>query len=344
MARRIFSGIQPTGSMHVGNYLGAVRSWVALQEDKAAECLYCVVDYHAISASHERNELAPRSLELTLDLLACGIDPERSTLFLQSQVPQHCELAWILSSVTSYGDLQRMTQFKDKSSTQGFASSALLTYPVLMAADILLYKTTQVPVGDDQRQHLELTQEIGRRFNLVFGETFPKPEPIWSKATRVMSLADPTKKMSKTGDAKHYVGVFEEPDMVKRKVRGAVTDAGPTRSTVMSPGVANLFLLLEQSAPATSETLMVAYREGTLKYTDLKEAVAINLLAVLGPLRERRKELSEADARRALERGGEQARPIAKRTMDEVRDRIGLLRMPREASSVHVCRYTSRTT
>lgn len=329
MTRRIFSGIQPTGPMHVGNYLGAVRNWVALQEDKAAECLYCVVDYHAITASYERNQLAPRTLELTLDLLACGIDPDRSTLFLQSQVPEHTELAWILSSVTSCGDLQRMTQFKDKASTQGFVSSALLTYPVLMAADILLYKTTQVPVGDDQKQHLELTQEIGRRFNLAFGETFPRPEPIWSKAARVMSLADPTKKMSKTGDAKHNIGVFEEPDMVKRKVKGAVTDAGPTGSTVMSPGVANLFLLLEQSAPAAAEPLMVAHRDGTLKYTDLKEAVATNLLALLGPLRKRRKELSESDARTVLERGGEQARPMAKRTMDEVRARIGLMRMPR---------------
>ena len=329
IARRIFSGIQPTGLMHVGNYFGAVRNWVALQEDKAAECLYCVVDYHAITVSYERKELAPRSLELTIDLLASGIDPERSTLFLQSQVPEHTELAWVLSSVTSYGDLQRMTQFKDKSSTQEFVSSALLTYPVLMAADILLYKATHVPVGDDQKQHLELTQEIGRRFNFIFGETFPKPEPIWTKATRVMSLADPTKKMSKTGDAKHHIGAFEEPDMVKRKVSGAVTDAGPTPSTTMSPGVANLFLLLEQSAPAATERLMVAYRDGTLKYTDLKEAVAINLLAVLEPLRERRKELSETDARKALERGAEQARPIAKRTMNEVRDRIGLMKMPR---------------
>jgi len=329
MARRILSGIQPTGLMHVGNYFGAVKNWVALQEDSAAECLYCVVDYHAITVSYERKDLAPRSLELSLDLLACGIDPERSALFLQSQVPEHTELAWVLASVAAYGDLQRMTQFKDKSSSQEFVSAGLFTYPILMAADILVYKATQVPVGDDQKQHLELTQEIGRRFNFVYGETFPKPEPIWTGATRVMSLADPTKKMSKSGEAKHYIGVFEEPDSAKKKLKSAVTDVGGTPSNAMSAGVANLFLLLEQSAPAAAEPLHTAYRDGKLKYADLKEAVATSLLAALEPLRERRKELSEADARRALERGAQRARTIAKETMEEVRDRIGLMRLPR---------------
>jgi tryptophanyl-tRNA synthetase len=332
--RRILSGIQPTGLMHVGNYFGAVKNWVALQDpdpvsgDKA-DCLYCVVDYHSITVAYERKELAPRSLELTLDLLACGIDPERSTIFLQSQIPQHTELAWVLAAVTAYGDLTRMTQFKDKGSTQEFVSTGLFTYPVLMAADILVYKATHVPVGADQKQHLELSQEIGRKFNFTFGETFPKPEPLWTQAPKVMSLVDPTKKMSKSSGDKHYVGVFEDPATAKKKIKSAVTDTGGAPAAEMSPGVKNLFLLLEQTAPKSAlEPLLADHAAGKLKYGDLKEAVATHLMAALDPMRERRKRLTEKDALAALAKGREKAHAIAAKTMGEVRDRIGLLKVP----------------
>ena len=327
--RRILSGIQPTGLMHIGNYFGAVKNWVDLQKQDA-ECLYCVVDYHAITVAYERKDLAPRSMELTLDLLACGIDPERSALFLQSQVPEHTELAWVLAAVTAYGDLTRMTQFKDKSSMQEFVPAALFTYPVLMAADILVYKATHVPVGADQKQHLELAQEIARKFNGSFGETFPKPEPLWTAATKVMSLVDPTKKMSKSSGDKHYVGVFEDPASAKKKIKSAVTETGGAPTKEMSPGVANLFLLLEQTAPADAiAPLKQAQEAGALKYSELKEAVSTHLLAALEPMRERRKKLTEKDGRAALERGAERARALAKKTMEEVRDRIGLLKIAR---------------
>lgn len=327
--RRILSGIQPTGLIHIGNYFGAVRNWVSLQDPDAngqrAECLYCVVDYHSITVRHDPAELRARSLNLAMDILACGVDPERSALFLQSQVPEHTELAWILSAVTSYGDLQRMTQFKDKSDAQEFISAGLFTYPILMAADILIYKATHVPVGADQKQHLEQTADIGQRFNHWFGETFPEPQPLFTKATRVMSLADPTKKMGKSLGDKHYVGVFEDEESVRKKIKSAVTATGGVPANEMQPGVANLFLLLEQTAPASAiEPLRAAEKEGKLKYSELKDAVATHLLAVLKPLREKRASITEAQAREVLKAGAARAREIARATIAEVRDRIGL--------------------
>lgn len=326
--RRILSGIQPTGLMHVGNYFGAVKNWVALQEQDA-ECFYCVVDLHSMTGGFAPKELPRLSMELALDLLACGIDPDRSALFLQSQIREHSELAWVLSCVAAYGDLTRMTQFKDKGSRQELVSVGLFTYPVLMAADILIYKASHVPVGDDQKQHLELTRDIAQRANLMLGTSFPQPDGLWTKATRVMSLADPTKKMSKSLGEKHYVAVFEEPAGAKKKIKSAVTDTGGAPTTEMSPGVKNLFLLLEQTAPkAALEPLLADHAAGKLKYGDLKEAVATHLLAELEPLRERRKRLTEKDALAALAKGREKAHAIAAKTMDEVRDRIGLLKVP----------------
>ena len=324
-ARRILSGIQPTGLMHIGNYFGAVRNWVALQEDPKAECFYCAVDYHSTTVEYDPKDLRARSLGLILDLMACGIDPERSSLFLQSQVPEHTELAWVLASATSYGDLTRMTQFKDKSEGKKFVASSLFTYPVLMAADILVYKATHVPVGDDQKQHLELTREIAHKFNATYGETFPEPKDLYTAATRIMSVADPTKKMSKSAGETHYVGVFEDEASARKKIQRAVTDTGGAATAEMSPGVKNLFLLLEQTAPASAiEPFTAAHREGKLRYGDLKAAVADHLMAALKPLRERRAALTEDDARKALARGGERARAIARATMDEVREKIGL--------------------
>ena len=228
MRKTVFSGIQPTGTLHIGNYFGAIRNWASLQKDH--DCIYCIVNYHAITIDVDPKALPLASRAMALDLMACGIDPERSILFLQSAVPEHTELAWILDCVTSYGDLQRMTQFKDKSEGRDFVSVGLFNYPVLQAADILLYRASGVPVGEDQVQHLELARRIARRFNSRFGELFPEPEPIVGKGARIMSLADPNQKMSKSAGETHYVGVLEAEASIQKKVRSAVTDVG------LSPG------------------------------------------------------------------------------------------------------------
>ncbi|MCK4600608.1 tryptophan--tRNA ligase, partial [Candidatus Bipolaricaulota bacterium] len=224
MATRIFSGIQPTGTLHIGNYFGAIRNWAALQADH--DCVYCIVDYHAITIDIDSKALRAASRAIALDLMACGIDPKRSILFIQSSVPEHTELAWILGCITSYGDLARMTQFKEKSAGRKFISAGLFNYPILQAADILLYKARGVPVGEDQVQHLELSRRIARRFNARFGEFFPEPEPIVEKGARVMSLADPTQKMSASAGEVNTIGVMEEESSIRRKVRSAVTDTG----------------------------------------------------------------------------------------------------------------------
>lgn len=323
-SKRILSGIQPTGLMHIGNYFGAIRNWVALQEP-GAECLYCAVDYHSITVRHDPKELRERSINLVMDLLACGIDPEKSALFLQSQVPEHTELAWILSAVTSFGDLERMTQFKDKSEDREFVSAGLFTYPILMAADILVYKATHVPVGHDQKQHLEQTSDIGKRFNHWFGETFPEPQLVLSEAPKIMSLADPTKKMSKSLGDKHWIGVFEDEAVARKKLKSAVTATGGIPADQMQPGVANLFLLLEQCAPASvAAPLRADEKAGKLKYSELKEAVDNHLFDLLRPMREKRATITEKYAREVLAAGGEHARKIARATIAEARDRIGL--------------------
>jgi tryptophanyl-tRNA synthetase len=331
-AHRIFSAIQPSGTLTLGNYLGAVRGWVELQESAPrAERLFCVADYHAITVRHEPEELRSLTQELVLDLLACGLDPARSAIFLQSQVPEHTELMWILASVASYGELGRMTQFKEKG-TQGLASLGLFAYPVLMAADVLVYKAERVPVGEDQLQHLELAREIARRFNQRFGQTFPEPVPILNRAGRILSLADPGRKMSKSLGAKHYLGLFEDEASIRGKIRAAVTDSGGTGAEG-SPGVDNLFRILAATAPPPEyERIERAREDGSLRYADLKEAVADHLVSALRPLRERRATVTPAFARDALEQGAARARDIAGATLAEARDRIGILRVTRGGS------------
>ncbi len=328
---RVLSGIQPTGELHIGNYFGAIRNWVALQETRP-ECFYCVVDYHAITIEHDAAKLGKLTVDMARDLLACGVDPERSALFAQSQVPEHTELAWIFQAVTAYGELSRMTQFKEKGEQQSFMSVGLFTYPVLQAADILAYKATEVPVGEDQVQHLELARDIARRFNQRFGETFPETKPILTSAARIMSLADPTKKMSKSLGPKHVVGVFEAEDEVRKKVRSAVTDVGGVErkpgETGGPPGVANLLMLLEATAPAELASLFrEAERAGRLLYKDLKPAVADHLVQFLRPIRERRAELGDDMVGEVLRHGADRARAIARATVAEARDRIGLARL-----------------
>ena len=332
MASRVLSGIQPTAEMHIGNYFGAVRNWVALQHTH--ECIYCVVDLHAITMPYEPARLRANTERMVIDLLACGIDPNKAILFIQSLVPEHTELCWILSCLTPFGDLRRMTQFKDKSevlegqdSTQ-FVSAALFSYPVLQAADILVYRAQFVPVGKDQEQHLELSRELARRFNNQFGaEFFPEPAPLFTETPKVMSLADPTKKMSKSLGERHYIGLFEDEQLIRGKVKSAVTDSGETPEGQMSPGVANLFELLKASGKTDQVSeLLRNYETGKLQYRVLKETVADAIVELTSKLKTRRQEIA-ADPETVISQVREmsdKARAIAGDTMKEVRRIIGL--------------------
>lgn len=323
---RVLSGIQPTGELHIGNYFGAIRNWVRLQA--LHDCFYMVVDYHAITMDFTPAELSANTLQMARDLLACGIDPARCTFFVQSHVSEHTELAWIFNCFTSVGELSRMTQFKSKSEQQKeFVSAGVFDYPVLQAADILIYKADFVPVGEDQVQHLELTNDIRERFHSRVGlQIFPEVRPILSETPRIMSLADPTKKMSKSLGPMHYIGVFEPPDSIHKKIRSAVTDVGLEKTEGMSPGVKTLFELLKITAPANIyESFLAQHAAGTLKYSELKPAVYEYLMKELAPIQERRKGLSDDEVRTILRAGGAQARGVASETMRAVRSALGTL-------------------
>jgi tryptophanyl-tRNA synthetase len=322
--QRIFSGIQPSGELHIGNYLGAIRNWVALQAQH--ECIYCIVDLHAITQPYDTATLAPRTVEMAVGLLAAGIDPSRTMLFVQSHVPQHAELMWALNTVTPLGELERMTQFKEKSARQESVPAGLLNYPILQAADILLYKADGVPVGEDQLQHLELAREIARRWNTRFGvKTFPEPQPLFSQARRIMGL-DGQAKMSKS--LGNTVGVLDPPEAVWEKLRPAVTD--PARKTRKDPGdpeVCNLFTM--HRALSTAE--QVAHVDGQCRTAgwgclDCKRLLADNMIAELAPVRERAAELRTHPerVREVLAAGAGRCGVIAAATMAEVRDVMGL--------------------
>lgn len=331
MPSRVLSGIQPTAEMHIGNYFGAVKNWVALQDTH--ECIYSIVDLHAITMPYEPATLRANTERMVMDLLACGIDPNKAILFIQSLVPQHTELCWILSCLTPFGDLRRMTQFKDKSeiiegqdSTQ-FVSAALFSYPVLQAADILVYRAQHVPVGKDQEQHLELSRELARRFNNQFGvEFFPEPAPLFTETPKLMSLVDPAKKMSKSAGDRHYVGLFEDEQGVRSKIKSAVTDSGDV-SGGMSPGVLNLFEILKACGKTDeAASLMQDYNAGNLKYSKLKEVVADALVELTSNLRAHRAEIQKdtAAVNKQVKEMSEKARGIAGETLREVRNIIGL--------------------
>ncbi len=324
---RVFSGIQPTGTLHLGNYLGAIRNWVALQDRDDYECIYCVVDYHAITVDYETGHLAGRTLELARTLLACGLDPDRSALFAQSQIPEHTELAWVLQATsTSYGELQRMTQFKSKADAQALVTAGLFTYPVLMAADILLYDAARVPVGEDQVQHLELSREVGRRFNLRYGETFPEVQPLLTQAPRILSFRDPSQKMSKSAGEGHYLPLDGSEDEIRGMIKRAVTDTGPREAGVMSPGVSNLFTVLRELGRTEAHARLTAdYEAGNLRYVDLKGAVSDAVWETAAEVQARREAFSEDAVRRVLREGAEKVKPLARNKMAEVRKRIGLL-------------------
>lgn len=325
-AGRVFSGIQPTGALHIGNYVGALKNWVRLQAE--VESFFAIVDYHAITIPYDPAEMPDRVFEAAVDVLACGIDPERCTFFVQSRVPEHTELCWIFNTLTSIGALERMTQFKEKADQfRENVNAGLFSYPVLQAADILLYQANLVPVGDDQLQHLELTREIARRFNQRFGETFPEPEPALSKAPRLMALNDPARKMSKSIPGS-FISLSDDEATIRKKIGRAVTDVGPD-ATAMSPGVKNLFTLLEEFAEgAVVRHFRDAYTAGSLRYSELKPAVADAVVAGLAPIRALREELVAHPERvhAALDLGAERAGAVAHRTMEQVRHRLGLRR------------------
>lgn len=324
--KRVFSGIQPTGALHIGNYVGALKNWARLQHE--VDSYFAVVDYHAITIPYDPAEMPGRVFEAALDVLACGIDPERCTFFVQSRVPEHTELCWILNTMASVGALERMTQFKEKSDQfRESVNAGLFDYPVLQTADILLYKGNLVPVGEDQLQHLELSREIARRFNQRFGETFPEPEAVLTKAPRLMALNDPTRKMSKSIPGS-FISLSDDEPTIRKKIGRAVTDVGPD-PTQMSPGVKNLFTLLAEFADQSAVAhFQQQYAAGTLRYSELKPAVADAVVATLNPIRARRDELVAHPDRvhAALDAGADRAAQVARRTMDEVRQRLGLRR------------------
>jgi len=324
---RIFSGIQPTGRKHLGNYIGAIRQYVEGQ-DRGDPAIYCIVDLHAITVSYDPAELRERLYDTTAILLASGLDPERCILFRQSDVHEHTELCWLLAAVTSHGDLNRMTQFKEKSAQQReLVSAGLFFYPVLQAADVLAYRADEVPVGEDQRQHVELMREIARRFNERFGETLVVPEHrIPEVGARIMDLQDPERKMSTTGatDA-GTVYVLDQPDQIRRKFATAVTDSG--REIVRAedkPGVSNLIDIA--AAARGVEPAAVQREHAGAGYGDFKKAVAESVVGLLAPVRESYEELRPDEQRleETLAAGAERATAIASQTLADVRGAMGV--------------------
>ncbi|MFA6511687.1 MAG: tryptophan--tRNA ligase [Patescibacteria group bacterium] len=324
---KVFSGVQPSGKLHLGNYLGAFRQWIDLQSTH--EAMYCIVDLHAVTVPYDPKTLPQRTFETAVDLLSIGLDPKKITLFVQSQVHEHAELAWLLGTITPLGELERMTQFKDKShgKAKGTALTGLLTYPVLMAADILLYKADVVPVGEDQLQHIELARKIARKFNNQFGMTFPEPRPHLMKPLRIMSLEDPEKKMSKSDSEKGYIALSDEPSMIEKKIK-AMPSATAGGGSVMTPGVENIFALMREFIDvATVEQYIEQERKGTIQYGEVKRVLAEAIADSLAPFREKRAKLLKRKGTVAdiLGDGAKKARKQAEETLAEVKEKMGIV-------------------
>jgi tryptophanyl-tRNA synthetase len=320
----VFSGIQPSGELHLGNYLGAVRTWVALQEQY--RCFYCIVDYHAITQSYEPAQMPARARAMAIEILACGVDPDKATLFIQSEVPEHTELSWVLGSVTPFGELERMTQFKDKALHQPHnINLGIFAYPVLQAADILLYGATRVPVGEDQRQHLELAREIVRRFNARFGDTFAEPQPLFSTTPKILGL-DGQAKMSKS--VGNTIALADPEAEIWNKLRTAATD--PARVKRTDPGTpekCNIFTLHKFFSDAEKQAAVhVGCTTAGIGCIDCKKMLFEGVKTELGQIRARADALRADPARvdAILARGAAEARKVAAETMKRVRERLGL--------------------
>ena len=325
---RVFSGIQATGAKHIGNYIGAMRQYVSTQDE--GDAFFCIVDLHSITVDYDPKELHDRSLDLAALLYAVGLDPDRCTLFLQSHVTAHPEAAWLLSAVTGFGQLGRMTQFKEKGEGKEFVSAGLFTYPVLMAGDILLYQTDIVPVGDDQRQHVELARDVAQRFNARFGETFKVPRGVFpTVGARIMDLQEPANKMSTTGgSAQGTVLVLDEPDVIRKKFKTAVTDSGREIRYVPDekPGVSNLIEILSVATGRPISEVEQAY-DGK-GYGDLKGDVGEAVVELFRPVQTRYQELraDEGELRRLLKVGAEKARAASAPTLEQMYERMGFVR------------------
>lgn len=356
----IVSGMQPTGSLHIGNYLGALKNWVNLQNSGAYEMYFFVADLHSLTIPMDPKVRRENIRLLAAEYIAAGLDPKKSTIFVQSYVPEHTELAWVFSSVTPVGELKRMTQFKDKANTppleidhfiktrigqlgrtptdsdflkeldpfkksiENNVNTGLLTYPILQAADILLYKATQVPVGQDQVQHLELAHDTVRWFNNKYGEFFKDVKPLLTEVPKVMSLLEPTKKMSKSAGENHYIGIGDEPSVIENKLKKAVT---ATEGGGTAPGVQNLLMLLKQFGDAGAHQQFVqAEKDGTIRYGDLKKVLGESIAQYFANFRAKRAELLAHPKKldEILEIGAENAKKVAEKTMEEVREIVGL--------------------
>ncbi len=328
---RIFSGIQPTGAKHFGNYSGGFRQYAATQEravEAGGTAFFCIVDLHSITVDFDPADLRERTLDLAALLFATGLDPERSTVFAQSQVKAHAEAAWLLSAVTSYGQLGRMTQFKEKGERQEFLTAGLFTYPILMAGDILLYQTDFVPIGDDQRQHLELARDIAERFNTRFGETFRVPSGVYPEiGARVMDLQEPTKKMSTTGGTPQgTILMLDPPDTIRKKVKSAVTDSGSeVRRDKEKPGVTNLIDVMTVATGESAEAIDARYDGGG--YGQFKGDVAEAVVGLLEPIQKRYAELRSdpAELIRLLGAGADKASESAAPTLRSMYERMGFV-------------------
>jgi tryptophanyl-tRNA synthetase len=326
---RVFSGIQATGAKTIGNYIGAMRQYVRTQDENPGEALFCIVDLHSITVEYDPQDLHDRTLDLAALLFAVGLDPDRCVLFCQSHVPAHAEAAWLLSAVTGFGQLGRMTQFKEKGEGREFVSAGLFTYPVLMAGDILLYQTDIVPIGDDQRQHLELARDVAQRFNGRFGETFKVPEGVYPEVgARIMDLQEPTKKMSTTTSSEQgRVLILDPPDAIRKKFKTAVTDSGREIRYVPAekPGVSNLLEILSVATGRAIPDLEAAY-DGK-GYGDLKGDVGDAVVELVRPMQERYAALraDEGELRRLLAIGAEKAREESAPTLREMYERMGFV-------------------
>lgn len=323
---RIFSGVRPTGELHIGNYLGAIKQWIELQEKN--DCVFCIVDLHAITTPYQSKELQKNIFELATAYLASGLNPEKCIFFVQSQVEAHTELAWLLSTITPIGELQRMTQYKEKvKKYRKDVNAGLLNYPILMAADILLYQTDLVPVGKDQQQHVELTRTIARKFNQKFGQTFKEPKVLLPKTgAKIMSLQNPKKKMSKTDDPRGCLELFEEPEEIKKKIMAAVTDLGKViKYSDSKPGISNLLTIYSLfSGKSISELERNFKGKG---YEEFKKSLTKLLINSLEPFRRKRKELftREVYVKEILNAGAKKAKTITQLTLEEAKKKMGLI-------------------
>ena len=316
----ILSGIQPSGKLHIGNYLGALKNFVKLQNEH--ECYFFIADYHSITQDYNVKTKQQQILELGKDFLAAGLDPKKCTIFVQSQIQEHTELAWIFNCVTPISHLDRMTQYKDKSDEQEQnINVGLFDYPVLQAADILMYKVTAVPVGGDQDQHIELTRQISRFFNNRFGKTFPEPKALHTNIPRVMSLLNPRKKMSKSLGDNHCIYIDDSPEVIKKKISKAVTDSGEGQSL----GAQNLLELVEIfSDKKIFDRFMEESSMKELKYSELKRVLAQDIADYFSDFRKTRAKISDKEIKKVLGQGNDKAKKVAQKTMEEVRNKIGI--------------------